>query len=79
ILALQKVLLSNLDRRQQAVALKMLRQKVAIVAGGARKRGREEEARTLEALVSRFEQEKLNGRERDPDLREPEGTSPAHC
>jgi len=79
ILALQKVLSSNLDRRQEAAALKMLRQKVAIVAGGARKRGREEEARNLEVLVARFEQEKLNGRERDPYLREPEGISSADC
>jgi glycosyltransferase involved in cell wall biosynthesis len=79
ILALQKVLSSNLDRRQEAAALKMLRQKVTIVAGGARKRGREEEARTLEALVARFEQEKLNGRERDSDLREAERISPVHC
>jgi len=77
ILALQKILSSNLDRRQEAAALKMLRQKVAIVAGGARKRGREEEAQILEALVVRFEQEKRNGRERDPELREPEGISPA--
>lgn len=77
ILALQKVLSSNLDCGQQAAALKMLRQKVAIVAGGARKRGREEEARALESLVVRFEQEKLNGRERNPELREPEGFSPA--
>ena len=79
ILALQKVLSSNLDRGREAAAFKMLRQKVAIVAGGARKRGREEEARTLEALVAQLEQEKLNGRERNPDLREPEGISPAHC
>ncbi|HEX7229737.1 MAG TPA: glycosyltransferase family A protein [Candidatus Binatia bacterium] len=79
ILALQKLLSSNLNRRQEAAAIKMLRQKVAIVAGGARKRGREEEARTLEALVTRLEQEKWNGRERDSGLREPEGISSAHC
>ena len=79
ILALQKILSSNLDGRQEAAALEILRQKVAIVAGGARKRGREEEARTLEALVAQFEQEKPNGRDRDPDLRESEGISPAHC
>lgn len=79
ILALQKVLSSNLDRRHEAAALGILRQKVAIVASGARKRGREEEARTLEVLVAQFEQEKRNGREQDSDVREPEGISSSHC
>ncbi len=79
ILALQKVLRSNLDRSQEAAVLKMLRRKVAIVAAGARKRGREQEAQNLEAIVAELEQEKLNGRQRDPDLREPEGISAEHA
>jgi len=77
ILALQKLLRSNLDRSQQAAAFKMLRQKVAIVAAGARKRGREQDAQSLEAMVAEFEQEKVHGRERDPGLRDPEGISAA--
>ena len=77
ILALQKLLRSNLDRSQQAAAFKMLRQKVAIVAAGARKRGREQDAQSLEAMVAEFEQEKVHGRERDPGLRDPEGISVA--
>ena len=79
ILALQKVLRSNLDRSQEAAVLKMLRHKVAIVAAGARKRGREQEAQNLEAIVTELEQEKLNGRQRDPDIREPEGISAEHA
>ena len=77
ILALQKLLRSNLDRSQQAAAFKMLRQKVAIVAAGARKRGREQDAQSLEAMVAEFEQEKVHGKERDPGLRDPEGISAA--
>ena len=79
ILALQKVLRSDLDRSQEAAVLKMLRHKVAIVAAGARKRGREQEAQNLEAIVAELEQEKLNGRQRDPDIREPEGISAEHA
>ena len=79
ILALQKVLRSNLDRSQEAAVLKMLRQKVAIVAAGARKRGREQEAQNWQALVAELEQEKLNGRQRDSDIREPEGISAEHA
>lgn len=79
ILALQKVLRSNLDRSQEAAVLKMLRHKVAIVAAGARKRGREQEAQNLEAIVAELEQEKLNGRQRDPGIREPEGISAEHA
>ena len=79
ILALQKILRSNLSRSQEAAVLKMLRHKVAIVAAGARKRGREQEAQNLEAIVAELEQEKLNGRQRDPDLREPEGISAEHA
>jgi len=79
ILALQKVLRSDLDRSQEAAVLKMLRHKVAIVAAGARKRGREQEAQNLEAIVAELEQEKLNGRQRDPGIREPEGISAEHA
>ena len=79
ILALQKVLRSNLDRSQEAAVLKMLRHKVAIVAAGARKRGREQEAQNLEAIVAELEQEKLNGRQRDPGIREPQGISAEHA
>lgn len=79
ILALQKVLRSNLDGSQEAAVLKMLRHKVAIVAAGARKRGREQEAQNLEAIVAELEQEKLNGRQRDPGIREPEAISAEHA
>jgi GT2 family glycosyltransferase len=79
ILALQKILRSNLDGSQEAAVLKMLRHKVTIVAAGARKRGREQEAQNLEAIVAELEQEKLNGRQRDPGIREPEGISAEHA
>ena len=78
ILALKKLLRSELDRERKTAALKTLRRKSAIVAAGARKRGREQDAQSWEAIVAGFDQERLDGRERDPGLRQSEGISPAN-
>jgi GT2 family glycosyltransferase len=70
ILALQKLLRSGcLDEAQRTATLAVLRRKVAILAQGARKRGREQEARDYEALLTQFDQERINVGERDPGLR----------
>jgi glycosyltransferase involved in cell wall biosynthesis len=70
ILALQKLLRSGcLDEAQRTATLAVLRRKVAILAQGARKRGREQEARDYEALLTQFDQERINVGERYPGLR----------
>ncbi len=72
ILALQKILRSGLDDEQMAAARRVLRRKISIVAAGARKRGREEEARAMEAIVAEFEQENVDVGARDLRVRSPE-------
>ena len=70
VLALQKLLRSGcLDEAQRAATLVVLQHKVAILAQGARKRGREQEARDYEAVLTQFNQEKMNVGERDSRLR----------
>ncbi len=77
VLALQKVLRSgSLDAARRAAALEALRRKAAILAQGARKRGREEEARAYEAAPAEFEREySKDVGERDSRLRAREGFS----
>jgi hypothetical protein len=69
ILALQKILLSGLSRARRMAALDVLRRKVMILAQGARKREKEQEARDYEAVLAEFTQEKIDVGERDPRLR----------
>jgi GT2 family glycosyltransferase len=69
ILALQKILRSDLDNAQKAAALAVLRRKAMIFARGARKRGREEEARAIEAIATEFDQESFHVRAGDSRLR----------
>ena len=74
-LALQKLLRSGcLDAARRAVALDVLGRKTAILAQGARKRGREKEARGYEAILAEFDREnKRDVGERDPRLCAGEG------
>ena len=72
ILALQKILRSGLDEVQMAAARRVLRRKISIVAAGARKRGREEEARAIEAIAAEFDQENVDVGARDLRVRSPE-------
>jgi glycosyltransferase involved in cell wall biosynthesis len=77
IVALQKILRSGLlDDERKAAALAVLRRKAMILARGARKRGREEDARGFEALAE-FDRETRNGGSGDPRLRERESFSSA--
>lgn len=77
VLALQKLLRSGcLDAARRAVALDVLGRKTAILAQGARRRGRDEEARGYEAVLAEFDREnKKDVGERDPRLRAGEGIS----
>jgi len=77
ILALQKLLKSGLDPSREAAVFNTLRHKAAIVAAGARKRGREQEAQILEIMVSELEQERLDGGKRNPGIRQTERISAA--
>lgn len=79
VLALQKLLRSGcLDAVRRATALDVLGRKTAILAQGARKRGREEEARGYEGALAEFNREnKKDVGERDPRLRAGEGVSSA--
>jgi GT2 family glycosyltransferase len=77
ILALQKILRSGLDETQKAAALRVLQRKAWIVARGARKRGREEQALAIEAMVTEFDQEGVDVGARDSRLRGAERLSSA--
>ena len=69
VLALQKILRSGLDGVRRTAARDVLRRKVLILAQGARKRGKEQEARDYEATLAEFTQEKIDVGERDPRFR----------
>jgi glycosyltransferase involved in cell wall biosynthesis len=69
VLALQKILRSGLDGVRRTAARDVLRRKVLILAQGARKRGKEQEAQDYEATLAEFTQEKIDVGERDPRLR----------
>ncbi len=69
ILALQKILCSGLDGARRTAALEALRRKVMILARGARKRGKEQEAGAYEAVFTEFTEEKRDVGERDARLR----------
>ncbi len=71
ILALQKLLRAGVQGRKRRWVIKTLREKVAIVAQGARKRGREQEALFYEQILSEFAEE--NGNVGAKNLRVREG------
>jgi hypothetical protein len=63
VVALQKLLRSGLDGERRQWALAALERKVSVLANGARKRQREHEAATYEAIRNEFEafsQERLD-------------------
>jgi GT2 family glycosyltransferase len=76
VAALQKLLRSGIRGARRAAALAVLRRKVAILAQGARKRGKEEEARGYEAKLAEFDRESLNVR--DSDSRPCQGERVSH-
>lgn len=76
VAALQKLLRSSLQGARRARALAVLRSKVAILAQGARKRGKEQEANEYETMAAEFDRESLNVRDGNSQLHNSEGFSP---
>jgi glycosyltransferase involved in cell wall biosynthesis len=76
VAALQKLLRSSLQGKRRASALAVLRSKVAILAQGARKRGKEEEANEYEAMTAEFERESVDVGDGNSQLHNSEGFSP---
>jgi GT2 family glycosyltransferase len=60
VLALQKLLRSNIGAERRAAALAVLRRKTEILARGARKRGKEQEAAVYESAVTEFDRGNLD-------------------
>jgi GT2 family glycosyltransferase len=76
VVALQKLLRSSLEGTRQASALAVLRSKVAILAQGARKRGKEQEASDYEAMTAEFDREGIDVGDGNSQLYNNEGFSP---
>jgi len=76
VLALQKLLRAGIGGPRREAVSAVLMRKVAVLAAGARKRGKESEARDYEAVVGEFIQEK-NGGSGDSRIRQGQGISSA--
>lgn len=68
VAALQKLLRSGIRGARRAAALATLRRKVAILAQGARKRGKEQEAGDYEAKLAEFAEETVDVGDSDSRL-----------
>jgi glycosyltransferase involved in cell wall biosynthesis len=78
IAAIRKLLYQGLDREKREWAVEALRRKIAIMAGGARKRGREGDAEAYEAMLSEFCEESIGHVGTiDPRIRTDQRISPA--
>ena len=78
IAAIRKLLYQGLDREKREWAVEALRRKIAIMAGGARKRGREGDAEAYEAMLSEFCEESIGYVGTiDPRIRTDQRISPA--
>lgn len=78
VAALRKVLRSDMGGERRRAAFDVLRDKISVLAGGARKRGRELEAKQYEALLAEFDGENLDVGNKDPRLRGGEEFSSAN-
>jgi hypothetical protein len=76
VLALQKLLRAGISGSRREAVSAVLRRKVTVLAAGARKRGKELEARDYEAVLGEFIQEK-NGGSEDSRIRDGQGISSA--
>jgi hypothetical protein len=76
VLALQKLLRAGISDSQREAVSVVLTRKVAVLAAGARKRGKESEARDYEAMLGEFIQEK-DGGSGDSRIRDGQGISSA--
>jgi glycosyltransferase involved in cell wall biosynthesis len=75
VASLQKLLRSSLQGTRRARALAVLRSKVAILAQGARKRGKEQEANKYEAMTAEFDLESVDVGDGNSQLHNIEGFS----
>ena len=75
VLALQKLLRSGLHETRRAAALAVLRSKVAILARGARKRGKEQEANEYRTIAAEFDQDSDYVGDGDSRVRKEKGFS----
>ena len=78
VMALQKLLSSNLEVGQRSLVFAVLRRKIAVLASGARKRGKLREADAYESILAGFARESIVGK-RDSGLYSGEGVSRGHA
>jgi GT2 family glycosyltransferase len=76
VLTLQKLLRAGISGSRCGAVLAVLARKVAVLAAGARKRGKQSEVREYEAVLGEFIQEK-NGGSGDSRIRDGQGISSA--
>jgi glycosyltransferase involved in cell wall biosynthesis len=79
VVALQKLLRSDIGGVRREAAVDVLRRKVRILAQGARKRGKEQEAVGYETMLTEFDKEKTNVGDDDSRARSSQGFSPANA
>jgi glycosyltransferase involved in cell wall biosynthesis len=77
VAALQKLLRNDLAGEKRQWAIETLRRKVSILSQGARKRGKEEEARAYERVLKEFIEEPVDVRDANSRLCGAKGLSPA--
>ncbi|MBI2366015.1 MAG: hypothetical protein HYV01_13565, partial [Deltaproteobacteria bacterium] len=78
VAALQKLLRAGVSGDNREWVVDALRRKIAVLAQGARKRGKESAARAYEAVLGEFVQEKKDVGAGDSRVRQEEGISPAN-
>ncbi|HTF92599.1 MAG TPA: glycosyltransferase [Verrucomicrobiae bacterium] len=79
VIALQKLLRSDISRARREAAVDVLRRKVRILAHGARKRGKEPEALAYEAMLTEFDKESRNVGDSDSRARPSQRFSSANA
>ena len=79
VIALQKLLRSDIGRARREAAVDVLRQKIRILAHGARKRGKEPEALAYEAMLTEFDKESRNVGDSDSRARPSQRFSSANA
>ena len=79
VIALQKLLRSNISRVRREAVVDVLRRKVRILAQGARKRGKEPEALAYEAMLTEFDKESRNVGDSDSRARPSQRFSSANA
>ncbi|HMF47079.1 MAG TPA: glycosyltransferase [Candidatus Saccharimonadales bacterium] len=79
VIALQKLLRSDISRARREAAVDVLRRKVRILAHGARKRGKEPEALAYEGMLTEFDKESRNVGDSDSRARPSQRFSSANA